>query len=114
MSITDKIAKHYQASISGELKKIHVKEWDTDVYFRTTYPLKDEAKVMDLQNKGFTIEAVVESIIVKARDKNGKRLFQDADRIKLMNEADPMVVVRVGSAINNSRIKFDQATVAGE
>ena len=114
MSITDKIAKHYQASISGELKKIHVKEWDTDVYFRTTYPLKDEAKVMDLQNKGFTIEAVVESIIVKARDKNGKRLFQDADRIKLMNEADPMVVVKVGSAINNSRIKFDQATVAGE
>ena len=31
-----------------------------------------------------------------------------------MNEADPMVVVRVGAAINNSRIKFDQATVAGE
>jgi len=114
MSITDKIAKHYQASISGELKKIHVKEWDTDVYFRTTYPLKDEAKVMDLQNKGFTIEAVVESIIVKARDKNGKRLFEDTDRIKLMNEADPMVVVKVGGAINNAKINFSQDSIAGE
>ena len=114
MSITDKIAKHYQTSISGELKKIHVKEWDTDVYFRTTYPLKDEAKVLDLQNKGFTIEAVVESIIVKARTKDGKRLFQDADRIKLMNEADPLVVVRVGGAINNAKLNFSQDSIAGE
>jgi len=47
MSITDKIAKHYQSSISGDLKKIHVEEWDTDVYCRTTYPLKDEAKILE-------------------------------------------------------------------
>ena len=112
--LTDKISKHYAKAISGELKKIHVEEWDTDIYCRTTYPLKDEAKVLELQAAGKTIEAVVESIIVKARDKNGKRLFQDADRVRLMNEADPMVVVRVGAAINNSRIKVDQATVAGE
>ena len=114
MSITDKIAKHYQTSISGELKKIHVKEWDTDVYFRTTYPLKDEAKVLDLQNKGFTIEAGVESIIVKARTKDGKRLFHDADRIRLMNEAVPMVVIKVASEINNAKLNFSQDSIAGE
>ena len=39
--LTDKISKHYAKAISGELKKIHVEEWDTDIYCRTTYPLKD-------------------------------------------------------------------------
>tara|TARA_R100000234_G_C4963765_1_gene162984 strand:+ start:101 stop:445 length:345 start_codon:yes stop_codon:yes gene_type:complete len=114
MSITDKIAKHYQASISGDLQKIHVEEWDTDIYCRTTYPLKDEAKVLELQAAGKTIEAVIESIIVKARDKNGKRLFHDADRVKLMNEADPLVVVKVGTAINNAKLTVKQETIAKE
>ena len=106
MSIMDNIGKHYQSSIAGEMKKIHVEEWGTDIYCRTTYPLKDEA--------GKTIEAVVESIIVKSRDKDGKRLFHDADRIKLMNEADPLVVVKVGTAINNAKISGDQETIAKE
>jgi hypothetical protein len=114
MSITDKIAKHYQSSISGDLKKIHVDEWDTDIYCRTTYPLKDEAKILELQTQGKTVEALVESIIVKARDKNGKRLFQDADRIKLMNEADPTVIIKVGGAINNAKIDLDQETASKE
>ena len=110
----DNIGKHYQSSIAGEMKKIHVEEWGTDIYCRTTYPLKDEAKVMELQAAGKTIEAVVESIIVKSRDKDGKRLFHDADRIKLMNEADPLVVVKVGTAINNAKISGDQETIAKE
>ena len=69
---------------------------------------------MELQAAGKTIEAVVESIIVKARDKNGKRLFHDADRIKLMHEADPLVVVKVGTAINNAKLSADQETIAKE
>ena len=114
MSITDKISKHYANSISGEMKKFHVDEWETDVYCRTTYPLKDEARVIELQSQGKTIEAVVESIIVKARDKDGKKLFHDADRIKLMNEADPMVIVKVGGAINNAKLNVDQETASKE
>ena len=114
MSITDKISKHYQSSIGGELKKIHVKEWDTDIYLRTTYSLQDEELVLRLQTENKTVQALVESIIVKARTKDGKRLFHDADRIKLMNEADPMVVIKVASEINNARLNFDQASIAKE
>tara|TARA_Y100001949_G_C15731574_1_gene219631 strand:+ start:132 stop:476 length:345 start_codon:yes stop_codon:yes gene_type:complete len=114
MSITEKIAKHYQSSIAGELKKYHVKEWDTDIYYRTTYPLKDEARVLELQAQGKTIEALVESIITKARDKEGKKIFMEADRVKLMNEADPLVVVRVATTINNDRITGTQESISKE
>lgn len=114
MSITDKISKHYQSAIGGELQKYHCKEWDTDIYFRGTYPLKDESKILELQTQGKTVEALVESIVTKARDKDGKRMFADADKVKLMNEADPMTVVKVASAINNGRITATQDTAAKE
>ena len=114
MNITDKIAKHYQASIGGELQKYECKEWDCDIYFRTTYPLKDESKILELQSQGKTVEALVESVVTKARTKDGKRMFVDADKVKLMNEADPMTVVKVASAINNGRITATQDTAAKE
>jgi hypothetical protein len=114
MNITENIAKHYQLSIGGELKKIRCEEWDADIYFRTTYPLKDEARILELQAQGKTVEALVESIVTKARDKDGNRLFHDADRIKLMNEADPQVVIKVATAINNAKVIATQESAAKE
>ena len=114
MSITEKIAKHYHTAIGGELIKYNVDEWETDIYFRSTYPLKDESKILQLQAEGKTVEALVESIVTKARSKDGKRLFMDADKVKLMNEADPMTVVKVATAINNAKLTAQQASIAKE
>ena len=114
MTITDKISKHYQSSIGGEMQKYKCEEWDTEIYFRTTYPLKDESKILQLQTEGKTVEALVESIVTKARDKDGNRLFHDTDKIKLMNEADPSVVIKVASAINNAKLTGTQDSIAKE
>jgi len=114
MNITDKISKHYQSVIAGEMLCYHCDEWDADIYYRKTYALKDEAKMIELQSQGKTLEALVESIIQKARDKDGKRLFHDADRIKLMNEADPQVVVRIATIINNAKLEPTQDEIAKE
>lgn len=97
----EKIANHYQKAIAGDLEKIRVEEWDMDIYCKRTYPFKDEAKMIELQSQGKTVEALVESLIVKALDKDGKRIFFDADRVNLMNEADPGVIIKVAGAINN-------------
>ena len=114
MTITDKISKHYMQSIGGDMHKYKCEEWDCDIYYRTTYPLKDESKILQLQTEGKTVEALVESIVTKARDKDGKRLFHDADRIKLMNEADPQVVIKVATAINNAKLTATQESISKE
>ena len=96
-----KITAHYQTAIAGEMKKIHVSEWDMDIYCRKTYPFRDEAKVLDLQQQGKTVDALIESLIVKALNEEGKKIFNDYDRPTLLNEADPNVIVRVVGQINN-------------
>ena len=60
------------------------------------------------------VDALVESIVVKARTKDGKRLFADADRLTLMNEADPAVIIKIAGAINNANIKLAKEQIAKE
>lgn len=100
-----KIAQHYQSAISGDMSKISVPEWDMDIYCRKTYPFREEAKIIELQSQGKTVDALVESLVVKALDKDGKKIFTSADRISLMNEADPSVIVRIVGEINNAEQK---------
>ena len=69
---------------------------------------------MELQSQGKTVEALVESVVTKARTKDGKRMFHDADRIKLMNEADPQTVLKVATAINNAKVTATQESISKE
>lgn len=112
MGATDKIKSHYQSAIQGDLQKLTVDEWDMDIYFRKTYPFTDEQRIINLQAEGKIVDALVESLIVKARDAEGKKIFKESDRITLMHEADPAVVTRVVGHINNEAKKVDiQAAV---
>ena len=110
------ITQHYQKVIGGELQKIHSDEWDMDIYFRETYSFKDEAKIVELQAQGKIVDALVESIVVKAIKKDGSRMFTEADRMMLMNEADPKVIVKIASAINNANLtrKIEEGVIAKE
>jgi pseudouridine-5'-phosphate glycosidase len=114
MKTLEKISQHYQKAIAGDMEKIEVPEWDMEIYCRRTYPFKDEAKVIELQAQGKTVEALVESLIVKALDKDGKKIFREADRINLMNEADPAVIIKIAGQINNIGMRQPLETLAKE
>ena len=101
----EKITKHYHKEIDGEALKLHVDEWDMDIFYKRTYPFRVESKVLEMQAKGQIVEALVESVIQKAMDSNGKRIFDEADRSVLMNEADPTVITKVAGTINNAALK---------
>ena len=101
----DKITKHYHKEIGGEAEKFHVEEWDMDIFYKSTYTFRVESKVLEMQSKGQIVEALVESLIQKALDGKGKRIFDEADRSVLMNEADPSVITKVAGVINNAALK---------
>ena len=103
----EKIAQHWQKAIAGGLEKIKVEEWDMDMYIKKTYPFSVESRVMKLQSQGEPVEALVETLLVKALDKDGRRIFNDADKINLMNEADPSVILKIVTAINTANIRVE-------
>ena len=101
-STIQKALTHFKAKLSGELQKVNVPEWDTDIYFRATSSMATEAKVLALTTTGKTAEGLVESIVQKSLKEDGSRMFRDTDRAALMNEVDPTVLIKIGTALNNA------------
>jgi hypothetical protein len=100
--VLDKATSHFRSKISGDMKKITVPEWECDVYFKTAITLKEQSKLIELASQGKQVEALVESLIVKARNIDGTKMFSIADKIVLMNEVDPSVIIRVVGEINSA------------
>lgn len=106
-SVIEKATSHFRSKIAGEMRKINVPEWECDIYVRNTSTLKDESKILELSSQGKTVEALVETIINKARNEDGTRMFQSADKVVFMNEVDPNVLIRVAGAINGITLETE-------
>lgn len=98
--VIDKATGHFRSKISAEMKSIHVPEWESKIWFKPTITLKEQSKLIELASSGKQVEALVESLIVKARNEDGTKMFAPADRVVLMNEVDPAVIIRVVGEIN--------------
>jgi len=100
--VLDKATAHFRAKISGDMGKVHVPEWETDIWFKPSNTLKEEAKMIELAQAGKTVEALVETLLIRARNQDGSKMFTQFDKATMMNEVDPAVLIRVVSEINNS------------
>lgn len=100
--VLEKATAHFREKIGGELKHIYVPEWETKIYFKNTISLKEQSKLIELAQQGKTTEALVESLIVKARNEDGSKMFMMPDKVTMMNEVDPAVIIRVVGEINEA------------
>lgn len=94
--LIDRAEAHFQEVLGQGLKgPIVVPEWDAEIYYKPSTTLAEEAKVIELTQQNKSTEALVVTLITRARDKEGKSLFSMADKLKLMNRADPKVILSV-------------------
>jgi len=98
--ILEKATSHFREKISGDMKFVYVPEWDAKIYFKSAVTLREQSKLVELAQQGKTTEALVESLIVKARNEDGSKMFNMPDKVTMMNEVDPGVIIRVVSEIN--------------
>ena len=98
--VLERATKHFQTKIGGAMKKVNVPEWDCDIWFKEANTLKEEAKLIELAQQGKTVEALVETLIIKARNEDGSRMFTPIDKVTFMNEIDPNVIIRIVSDMN--------------
>lgn len=84
------------------MRSIKVPEWDDlEIFFKESNTLQEESKMIELAQKGKTVEALVETLIIKARNADGSKMFKQADKPTFMMEVDPSIVIRVVGDINS-------------
>jgi len=93
---------HFKEKLGGKLMKYHSDDWGFDIYYKATSSLAVENRIMSLQQQNKTAEALVESIISKALDKDGEALFKTTDRARFLHEVDPNVIIKVATVLNNA------------
>ena len=107
--IMSKAKSHFREIMDQDLQSYHIEEWDETIYFKKGSNFASEAKVIELQNAGKTAEALIQVMINKTLDKEGKRVFTDASKTELMQSVDPMVILKIVNAVNSDTLTVEDA-----
>lgn len=101
-TVLDKAKEHMREKIGAGLKgPIVVPEWETEIWYKPATTFHQESKVIELQQAGKTVEALVQTVINRCLDANGKHIFKLADKQDLMRMVDPAVILRVIAEMND-------------
>jgi len=90
--LSDAIAAHWEALKS---QKIEIPEWNATIYF-DPLTMKERDLLMSVKGDG---EMLVDTIILKAKDGDGNKLFTKADKPQLQLTAAPSIISRIGNRI---------------
>ena len=90
---------------------IHVSEWDLEVYYKPATTFFQEQKVIQLQQEGKSVEALVQTLINRALDEDGKNLFTLADKNELMRGVDPAVILKIVTTMGDDEGADDEAVL---
>ena len=102
MSVIDRVKEHFE---SQGVKKIEVAEWGEEgqplVIYSSPFTLAEKRNLFK-GAKNDDLGVLVDAIMLKARDKDGNKIFKLDDKQVLLNNADPEVIARVAGEILNS------------
>jgi len=103
MSVLDKAIEHFD---NKETIEIDVPEWETVIY-ATPFTLAEQKRLFKFA-KDDDLEFLVRTIIMKAMDKSGEKIFDLSDKQKMMNKVDPKVLTRIATEMSSSESAEDQ------
>lgn len=104
-NVIDNATAHFKEVLSQEMRSVDVPEWNTKLYFKAATSFAQESNVIKLAGEGKQVEALVETLINRAVDADGKKVFKHADKASLMNRADPSVILKVVNAMNDTGVE---------
>ena len=92
------------------LLEVPVPEWGTSIWYWSDMTLAERREIFllakqDGDNTILDLEAMAVTLQVRARDKNGARLFGKAERRDLMNDYDPDIIARIVSAMTGGTVE---------
>jgi hypothetical protein len=109
--ILARATEHFRSKVGGEMRMIEVPEWgNTRIYYKPVSTLKEQSKLVELASQNKTVEALVESLVMRARNEDGTKMFTITDKVVLMNEVDPGIIIRIVGDMNKTIDEGEEET----
>jgi hypothetical protein len=101
--VLDKAKSHFAEISNKGMESLEVPEWDTTVYWKVGgLNFASQSKVLELQQSGKTADALIEMLVMRALNEDGKRMFKLAEKTIIMNSVDPNVILKIVTAMGQS------------
>ncbi len=108
MTVLNTAKEHFKEIANQGTAHIDIPEWKTVVYWQISgLNFAQQSKVIELQQSGKSAEALVEMMIMRALDVDGKKMFKLAEKTEIMREVDPNVILKVVTAMGDSDQEAD-------
>jgi len=108
MSVIDRVKEHFD---NQGVKKIEVAEWGEEgtplIIYSKPFNLAEKRNLFKGARQD-DLGVLVDAIMLKARDKDGNKLFKLEDKQTLLNNADPEIIASVATQMLNT-ISFEDA-----
>lgn len=96
--ILERAKAHFRDRLSEDMDSIEVSEWGEKdiplvIYFKPM-TLKQQDAIFKHVRAG-SLKSLVETLIQRSLNEDGKRLYKSAHMIEFMNHVDPSVIERV-------------------
>ena len=104
--ILEKAKQHFLEKISDEMKTVSVPEWGATIYYKPL-SLKQQDRIYKYIRDG-SLEAMAETLIVRALDGDGNPLFKSVNKTELMNMVDPKVINRIVVSMADDEEDFEE------
>ena len=88
----------WRGKLAAPMSSVHIDEWDCEIFFKPATLEQKNAIYQYLANND--LQSIAETIVRRALDADGKKLFSNADKKAFMTQMDPDIVSRVAVAIN--------------
>ena len=102
MSVIDRVKEHFE---SQGVKKIEVAEWGEEgqplVIYCSPFTLAEKRNLFK-GARNDDLGVLVDAVMLKARDKDGNKIFKLDDKTSLLNKADPEIISRVATEMLNT------------
>jgi len=114
MNVLEIATNQFRNRLAGELQFVEVDEWKDEkgnpikIYFKSSMNFKQLQKVMKATQEGNQGEAILQTLILRALDEDGKPLFRQADMPDLLRQVDPEVVNKIVIAINSNEDNLEE------
>ncbi len=114
MTILDNAKAHFRDKMGGTLRSVSVPEWTNGeaepvrIYFKPSMTLQAQGEILELSQNGKTAEALAMTLITRALNEEGKRLFVKANMTELMRLVDPDIIAEVCSAMSGDDDMTDE------
>ena len=91
---------HFREKLAGELGFYEVAEWvvkgkPIKIYFKPAMNMAQQERIQAMASNDKQGEAVCETLIQRALNEDGTRMFRSTDKLELMRHVDPSVLSKI-------------------